>query len=169
MEVHIQRQRLWKEEYFGEDEITAYLRARGFERSLAQVTSKLKSLETSYRKAHDELVSQTGTGIDDLDERAKIDTVRKKLLTKCYLWDRLHPLNCDRPSMVPPAVMDNTDPIDENEDENGLPMEEDVETVNEDFGLDEVADDVMHHESTPEVEQPTQGTVNVTLTCIHYA
>ncbi|GAU99163.1 hypothetical protein RvY_10201 [Ramazzottius varieornatus] len=135
-----------------EKEITAYLRARGFERSLAQVTSKLKSLETSYRKTHDELVSQTGTDIDDLDQRAKIDTVRKKLLTKCYLWDRLHPINCDRPSMVPPAVMDNTDPIDENEDENGLPMEEDVETVDEDIGLDEVADDVMHHKSTPEVE-----------------
>lgn len=93
----------------------------------------------------------------------------EKLLTKCYLWDRLHPINCDRPSMVPPAVMDNTDPIDENEDENGLPMEEDVETVDDDIGVDEVADDVMHHESTPEAEQPTQGTVNVTLTCIHYA
>ena len=62
-----------------EREIQQYLASKGIVRNITSVEGKIKSLENSWKKAHHELVSQTGTGTDDLDERLRAPSVKGKL------------------------------------------------------------------------------------------
>ena len=59
-----------------EREIQQYLTSKGFTRDETSVVGKIKSLESSWKKAQEELVKQTGSGVDELDERMKITGVR---------------------------------------------------------------------------------------------
>ena len=68
-----------------EREIQQYLSLKGFVRDKTSVVGKVKSLESSWKKAHDELVQQTGSGVKDLDERMKITAVRGIYSSSVYL------------------------------------------------------------------------------------
>ncbi|KAG2216965.1 hypothetical protein INT45_007400 [Circinella minor] len=65
-----------------------------------QVQSKIKGLNEGYNKAHDYLRS-TGEGIDDDDEKLKIETIRAKVLNIEPFFDELDPLIRDRPKSTP--------------------------------------------------------------------
>ena len=59
-----------------EREIQQYLASKGILRNISSVEGKIKSLENSWKKAHQELISQTGSGTDDLDEKLKAKNIK---------------------------------------------------------------------------------------------
>ena len=59
-----------------EREIHQYMSSKDVARDLTSVIGKIKSIENSWKKAHDELVKQTGSGIDDLNERMQAADIR---------------------------------------------------------------------------------------------
>ncbi|KAG2220459.1 hypothetical protein INT45_004201 [Circinella minor] len=65
-----------------------------------QVQSKIKGLNEGYNKARDYLRS-TGEGIDDDDEKLKIETIKAKVLNIEPFFDELDPLIRDRPKSTP--------------------------------------------------------------------
>ncbi|OWA50457.1 hypothetical protein BV898_14971 [Hypsibius exemplaris] len=131
-------------------EISIGLKALGFNRAGEAIKNKISNYETTWKKAA-LFFSSTGQGLTDYDEKMAIDTICSRVEKLCPRWDRLNPIFCDRPAMIPPFLADNTDPV---EDATAVLLSNSDETEDFENNTHEEEDILEHHglQSTPSPE-----------------
>ncbi|OQV12295.1 hypothetical protein BV898_13407 [Hypsibius exemplaris] len=130
-------------------EISIGLKALGFDRAGEAIKNKISNYETTWKKAA-LFFSSSGQGLTDYDEKMVIDTIRSKVEKLCPRWDRLNPIFCDRLSMIPPFLADNTDPV---EDATAVLLGDSGEAEDFEYNIHE-EEDILEHLSLQSTASP---------------